>query len=387
LVDAATGFHLWSETFDRPEADVFAVQAEISESVAVALSITLGVGELGNAPGGTASFEAFELTLKARERFQAFTPESVMEAIRLLQRALEIDPDYATAWVKMAVYCNLGRLAFSEPPAVDWLDRSREALDQARRLSPDMPALLPATMDLHHARGEWGEIERAMVDAGESEVALLPGAHFSYGVFLAKMGRVRDALAHLHHARQLEPLAPWYGSKLGHVYLLNGRVGEALAEHERVWALGYGNRFFQSTDGLLASLEDGDLKLIDQWLTRVIEHTSGSRAEFYEAIRQRLDDSTEALSWLRAALHAGASPAGNYWVAVFAAWFGDPALAADALQQSPDAYAIWIPFMADLRRQPEFEGIVRQLGLPEYWREFAWADSCRPVNTEEFVCE
>ena len=226
-----------------------------------------------------------------------------------------------------------------------------------------------------------------MVNAGKSELALLPEAHFSYGVFLAKMGRVRDALPHLHHARQLEPLAPWYGSKLGHAYLLNGRVGEALAEHDRVWALGRGNRFFQSTDGLLASLEEGDLKLIDQWLARVIDHTSGPRADFFEGIRQRLDDSTEALSWLRAALHASASPHENYWVSVFAAWLGDPALAVDALQQSPDAYAIWVPFMANLRRQPEFEDVVRQLGLPEYWREFTWADRCHPVGAEDFACD
>ncbi|HSM69140.1 MAG TPA: winged helix-turn-helix domain-containing protein, partial [Xanthomonadales bacterium] len=51
VVDGATGFHLWSETFDRPQSDIFDVQAEISESLAIALSIELGVGVLGTVPG------------------------------------------------------------------------------------------------------------------------------------------------------------------------------------------------------------------------------------------------------------------------------------------------------------------------------------------------
>jgi hypothetical protein len=216
---------------------------------------------------------------------------------------------------------------------------------------------------------------------------LPPEVHFSYGVFLAKMGRVREALVHLLHARRLEPLAPWYGCKLGHAYALNGRIDEALAEHDRVWALGRGNRFFQATDGQLASLQSGDLQLIDTWMMRVINNTSGHRAEFFEAIRERLDDPSSALSWLRAPQPEDTLDAEGYLIAVFAAWFGDPALAVEALLRSPDAYAIWVPHMAHVRLQPGFEDVLRTLGLPEYWREFTWADSCRPIGDEDFACE
>jgi len=216
-------------------------------------------------------------------------------------------------------------------------------------------------------------------------VALLPDVHFSYGIFLAKMGRAREALAYLRHARQLEPLAPDFGSKLGHVYLLNGRIGEALAEHDRVWQLGTGNRYFQSSDGLHAALAGGDRKIVTRWLTRVIEHTTGHRNAGFSTMRLLLDDPQSAVAWLRDA--SSRQSFDDFWISVFAAYFGNSTLALDTLSRSPDAYAIWTPYMADVRRQPGFKDLVRKLGLPEYWREFAWGDFCRPVGEDDFTCE
>lgn len=385
LVDAESGFHLWSETFVRPQSDVFDVQAEISESVAVALSITLGVGDLGTMPGGTSSFEAYEMTLKAWDLYGKFTPESMMEAIALLQRAVELDPDYAAAWIAMATFYGLTPIALDEPSTVDWLALTEEALDRARTLAPDLPALLARTVDLHEARGEWADVESEMQRASEADLALLPQVHFSYGIFLAKMGRVREALAHLLLASKLEPLVPAYGSKLGHMYVLNGRIGDALSEHERVWKLDSGNRVFQSADGLIAALEDGDPDTIARWLTRVTAHTGGRLGEFFDAMSQRLDEPAAGARWLRKAYSNEEYE--DYWIAIFAAHFGDPELALAALLRSPDAYAIWVPLMAEVRSRPGFKDLVRELGLPEYWREFAWADFCRPVGEDDFTCE
>jgi TolB-like protein len=385
LVDASTGFHLWSEVFDRPRADLFAVRAEISESVAVALSIALGVGELGMAPGGTSSIEAFELHMRGRTLYEAFTSESMTEAITLLNRAVELDPQYTEAWAWLATLCYLAPMAFDEAPPVDFLSLSQSALERAMALDPDSPAVLPAVIDLHGARHEWGEVERKMREASKANVAFSAEVHFSYGVFLTHMGRAKDAQSRLLHARRLEPLAPSYGSKLGHAYVLNGRLVKALAEHERVWNLGYGNRYFQSTDGLIAALAARDAELIAKWLRRVAESADPAWAPYFKTLEQTIADPKTVLEWLRQCFERGAFM--DYWVAVFAAYLGDPALALEALLRSPDGYALWTPLMADVRRQPEFRQVVHLLGLPAYWRAYTWADFCHPVGSEDFACE
>ena len=102
-------------------------------------------------------------------------------------------------------------------------------------------------------------------------------------------------------------------------------------------------------------------------------------------MRLLLDDPQSAVAWLRDA--SSRQDFDDFWVSVFAAYFGNSTLALDTLSRSPDAYAIWTPYMADVRRLPGFKDLVHKLGLPEYWREFAWGDFCRPIGAEDFACE
>ena len=68
LVKAKDGFHLWSQTYDRPMDDIFKVQEDIARAVAEALQVTLGVGELGEMPGMTHNMEAYEHYLEGMRR-------------------------------------------------------------------------------------------------------------------------------------------------------------------------------------------------------------------------------------------------------------------------------------------------------------------------------
>ena len=97
-----------------------------------------------------------------------------------------------------------------------------------------------------------------------------------------------------------------------------------------------------------------------------------------------LDDRPAALAWLRKAYER--MELSDYWIAVWAAYYGDTQLALDAMLRSPDSYTLWSPLMAEVRRQPQFKRIVKKLGLVEYWREFTWADSCQPVGDDDFEC-
>ena len=61
--------------------------------------------------------------------------------------------------------------------------------------------------------------------------------------------------------------------------------------------------------------------------------------------------------------------------------------ALEAMRRSDTTFAYWYPVMKDVRRHPGFKDLVRDMNLVEYWREYGWADSCRPVGEEDFECE
>jgi TolB-like protein/class 3 adenylate cyclase len=105
LIDAAAGAHVWSERWDRPAQDVFAVQTELAESVANRIG---GHGLVEAAGRETAkrkrpeNLTAYDLYLLGIEAKHRLTEESLQEAVRLFQRALELDPQLARAWTGLA---------------------------------------------------------------------------------------------------------------------------------------------------------------------------------------------------------------------------------------------------------------------------------------------
>jgi TolB-like protein len=96
LIDTASGFNPWSEPYRQTLDNVFVLQDEIAESVAAALEITLGVGELGRIPGMTRDVAAWNEFLTAVGTIE-LTPLAIQSAIDHLERALDIDPQYPVA--------------------------------------------------------------------------------------------------------------------------------------------------------------------------------------------------------------------------------------------------------------------------------------------------
>jgi hypothetical protein len=104
-----------------------------------------------------------------------------------------------------------------------------------------------------------------------------------------------------------------------------------------------------------------------------------------EAIRNayaKIDESVVPLWRVLARLQIGA----------FAARFGDPELALTSFEETyasgpEQTYAIWRPVYRDMRKLPRFKQFVRDIGLVDYWREYGWADFCRPMGENDFECD
>ncbi|HUV32146.1 MAG TPA: adenylate/guanylate cyclase domain-containing protein, partial [Devosiaceae bacterium] len=105
LIDAANGAHLWAERFDRDLTDIFEVQDEVTRKIVDALKVQLAPGDaLKLKAAGTRSVEAHDLFLQAREMLQGPTKNRQVfdETVRLAERAIALDPDYADPYAGLA---------------------------------------------------------------------------------------------------------------------------------------------------------------------------------------------------------------------------------------------------------------------------------------------
>lgn len=141
LIDAENDVHLWAENFDRDLTDIFEIQTTVAREISEALQAELSPVEkklLSRRP--TESIKAYDLFLQARLAMQdaddarSFTDR----VIRMLEEALEIDPNYAQAWAMLAV-AHGDYHWFRVDPTPDRLDKMKHAVDRAFELQPDMP--------------------------------------------------------------------------------------------------------------------------------------------------------------------------------------------------------------------------------------------------------
>jgi TolB-like protein len=284
LVDAISGAHHWAERYDRQLGDMFAVQDEITRSVAAAIEPHLlaaeGIRTLSRSAG---DLGAWELVARAQTHFWRLTREDCAAAVEPLKRAVETYPDYAPA---------RGLLAFCQVFAthMGWIDREQGLLPGRQQ------AIRAIALDDRHPWGHVSLAYTAMLERQTGEaiaafrraVRLNPNSaaahsHLSRGFAFA--GRDREAIEHGEEAIRLSPLDPAMALFLGAIAVAHytaGRYEEAIERSLEAQRLRPG---FQGSRRLLcASLAQAG---------RVNEARS-----FLEIIRQ--EQPLLSLAWIRA---------------------------------------------------------------------------------------
>ena len=156
-----------------------------------------------------------------------------------------------------------------------------------------------------------------------------------------------------------------------------------MTEVERAYANPWA-RFVISHVGLSIALTIDDTELIDLWLTRILEHGPAKPASILIKMYDLLGDRDASLEWLRD--YDSSEFWTDYYVLLWASYYGDGELALEAMRRSPDLWSFWIPLHAHLRETGEFKEIVQDMGLVDYWREHGWNDFCQPVGDDDFEC-
>jgi adenylate cyclase len=227
LIDASSGYHLWSERYDRRLEDVFAIQDEIARAIADRLQVTLAADTRGQLVGpSTENVEAYDLYLRGRFLVTQ-GGEGSRTGLEYFEQALATDSRYALAYAGIAeAYHWLGATGILRPR--DVLPKAREAAMRALELDETLSeahfqlGLLAWAFDF-----EWSKAEKHLLRALELNPDL-PQVHSLYGFFLASMGRFEESLSSLQRGVQLDPLAQIAHTWFGQVLSWLGRFPEAL---------------------------------------------------------------------------------------------------------------------------------------------------------------
>ena len=211
LVDTSTGLHLWSQKFDRPDRDIFAIQDEIAEHVTTMLADSLLPGQAGPVSGGigTANLEAYDEYLKGLEQLRIASFESLPRAIEYFTRALQLDDDFNEARLKLVETYNAQNYIFQ----IDYAELAvrnqsipREILARDPNSARAMNYLAKADFSLHFPTGS-GEAERLWTQA--LQIAPRdPVILWNFAYYLAWNDRPDEAIAALEEALKVDPYSP-----------------------------------------------------------------------------------------------------------------------------------------------------------------------------------
>jgi TolB-like protein len=228
LVDATTEGHLWAERYDRDLKDIFSVQDEVTQKIVAALAVKLTEDEQKLLVHKyTDNLEAYDSFLQGMEYLHRYTKEANVQARQMYKRAINIDPNFAPAYVLLG-------LTYSREWSHGW-SQDLQSLEYGFELAQAAIALDNSLPFGHAILGEvylWKKLHEKAVAEQEKAIALSPNDAdliSGLGGILNWAGRPEEAIALVKKAMRLNPMHQTeYLWNLGHTYFLMGRYKEAI---------------------------------------------------------------------------------------------------------------------------------------------------------------
>ena len=391
LVSAVDGSHLWSETYDRKLKDIFAVQKDIATAVADELKVTLGIGGSLKQLGGTDNLKAYEQYLVAKGLWVNQT-QSDSSDLTILNRALDsvdaaiaIDPKFALAWVYKAYTHGILKVQGPANRAATEQDAALSSAQKAIEIEPNLADGYAALGWAKMSKRDWIEAGLAFRKALELQTESLSGSE-QIVIHYHAIGYLKKAHEHLEKTRQIDPL----NQSIRAFYLLNfillDDTQRAEEEYEREKAL-FGKQRSLLRDSYISYERLSHDHVVSR--DEIVYSTP-----IFDKAKEQLASPKEGLIDLRR-IYTNSENLSSFYLfdmSVWAAYFGDPEFAMDAIEKATNLEAggifhIWLPIMKEVRQTPRFKTFVKKIGLVDYWNKFGWPDMCHKLDNGDFVCD
>ena len=369
LIDIQSGFSSWSQVFDRPMTDVFAVQTEIATVVAQELAVKMisGKGGAGREDGGTDNVDAFDQFLHGQAFLKISSGEATdRAALAEFEKAIALDGKYAAAWAaKSRALSNIANAVTDASQSRDLFDQSIAAAQQAVKFAPKFAnahsalgnALANGKLDV---RGATPHFEKSR-ELGLGDALVLA----RYAQFAARSGRADSAQAAISRALLLDPLNPIAFRAAATVEYCARRYDQAIANCKKGLML-------NPKLGVAHAIVGDSLLAKGRFKEALAEYALEGRQQFalpgIVVAHRALKDETAAAAAF-AKLVADFGQTGLYQQAQVLAKRGDAQGAQARLSQARalgDAGLLLLPtdpFLDSLRNEPAFRGLMNAIGF------------------------
>lgn len=374
LVDVRNDKVLWAEQYDRKMSDLLATQREIAAAIAQKLQLKLAGNETkGITKRYTNSNEAYQLYLKGRYHFAKRTKADMQQSIEYYQQAVQLDPNFALAYARIAeVYNQLPVYPFLAPNEA--IPRAKASARRALEIDPTLAeahtALANSLVIYDWSWAEAGRVFRRAIELDPNSSA----AHLRYGlIYLSSVGRHDEALVELNRAFEIEPLDLVMGVALSYNYFVAKKNDLALEQALKTYNLepnfalarwGLGRAYIRKemyAEAIALSEKSLQADSTNQLMLQVIGYSfakSGRRQEAKEVIK-RFKEIAKTQYMVA------------YHVATIYAALGDSNKAFDELEKSFEQHDWFLhqlkvdPFIDPVRLDPRFKEMLKRIGLPE----------------------
>ncbi len=397
LIDTETGFHLWSETYDRKLADIFQVQDEIAKAIVDSLRIELAPADqqaTQRQQVPTQNVEAYELYLQGRAIWKRRGEENLKHAIEFYQQAIARDPAFARAHAALAsAYVVLPGYTEDEHDQEKFFQLAEASARQALAIDPNIGEAHAVLAQINAGRGDLIDAESGFFFASSLEPNE-PTPHQWYSILLMQVGRLDAALAQAKKAQELDPTSPILAFNLANAYLAKGDDDEALrhAKLASELGLGSGNHQVELTVAMRRAQWDEARRLIVQEEGLPPELKATAR-EFVDALADP-SKRPEMIARLNAV-----DPRLRTQYQLIDAYLqiGDIDLAYRLMFESLDKDHLawvhdwdiagaWKPEGQAMRADPRFGELTQRIGMLDYWKQYGFPDRCRPGTDRPIVC-
>jgi TolB-like protein/Flp pilus assembly protein TadD len=397
LVDTESGFHLWSETYDRKLADIFQVQDEIAKAIVDNLMIQLApeqkqVAERQKAP--TQNVEAYELYLQGRAIWKKRGEDNLKRAIELYQAAIGRDPGFARAHAALAsAYVVLPGYTKETDDQEKFFALAENSARQALAIDPNIGEAHAVLAQINADRGDLLDAESGFFFAISLEPNE-PTPHHWYSILLMKVGRLEAALTQAKRAQELDPVSPILAFNLANAYLVKGDDDAALRYSKLATELGLGRRSSDVEAAVamrrgewdearrLMAQQEGLPPELKKKVTGFVEALADpSKKPALVADLRRMDPKIATQSQLIGTyLHLGETDLA--YKIMFETLDKDPL----AWAHDWDLTAAWSVEGTAMRHDPRFGELAERIGMLDYWKQYGFPDGCRAGQGSPIVC-
>ena len=396
LINAESGYQLWSETYDRDFKDLFKLQDDLTRSIVDTFRRTMSIDPsrlVRPFKPTTANVDAYVLYLRSIQGSERYSPETSRRSVEYLKQALRLDPNFAHAEALLALIIS----NFPETPLAEVEQHARHANELDPMVGRDM------LLNVEARRGRRMEAEQLFRSLPTEAIDPTTYTYHATSV-LWPLGKLQEGLREYTSVVAIAPEVPGAVSNLARFHAMLGHEGEAERLAARAAELGQDVTAWQTHEvyyqnALHGRRYDDAGRIAAEFLPRNLRNPDNEAT--IRLLHVAIDDTTRRAAARNAlnALLGQATPADVVLKSFALGWYSQIGALDEAYKLADDlrrqfgnelptrAWAwLWYPQMTEFRRDGRFQPFVTSLGMIPYWEKYGPPDACK-LDGGRLTCE